>query len=415
MKSKPKERFSLDEIARRLESLKTKNADGTFSFSGFEFEDIEIVLRTSIQWNDALSSVEQRTIAFHAAFKAAATGTITKSSLLAAIHSLESKTLAKPTTAYWVISTLSVQYGDFLRPVSLDGSRFSFHPRLPKHIDRKAIEQNIESPNLGPSLPAGYVVVRGKVNARSPDAAVSRALLSLDILRGIWNFTINWAVFSKFSFGGGRWEPVNKVRPGPISTVHLPDGKLAAEHWWYEPNFIHSDPEDLKRDWIRVVKNAPWCVKQWKLIPYKKDADAFWVRYARALDRADHEANFLRLWSLLELLTGTSGERYDETIKRTLFVCREREFNRLILEHLRDQRNALVHRDESTGEVDRHLFQLKGYVEDLIRLHLAWAGKFQSLSEFGEFLSLPEAPGVLKERIRLFQRGHRFRVGTLSA
>jgi hypothetical protein len=192
MSSKLKERFSLDEIARRLEAIKTKNANGTVSFSGIEFEDIEIVLLTSIQWNDILSGVERRTIAFHAAFEAGAKGVITKKSLLAAIHSLESKALAKPTTDYSVISTLSMRYQEFLKPISLQKTHFTFHPRLPKHIDRKAIERNIESPHLGPSLPPGYVVACAKVTARSPDVAASRALLSLDILRGIWNFTINW-------------------------------------------------------------------------------------------------------------------------------------------------------------------------------------------------------------------------------
>jgi hypothetical protein len=238
-------------------------------------------------------------------------------------------------------------------------------------------------------------------------------LFVLDILRAIWNFAINWSLLSQRSFGGGRWEPVNKIRPGPVTTVHLPDGKLAAEQWWYEPCFVQGDLEDLTKNWSTIEKNTPWFLKQWNLIPYKEDADAFWVRYARAFDRADHEANFLRLWSLLELLTGTNGERYDETIRRTLFICREREFNRLILEHLRDCRNALVHRDESTGEVDRYLFQLKRYVEDLIRLHLAWAGKFQTLNEFGEFLSLPADSSMLKKRITLALRGLKFRRGTL--
>jgi len=219
-----------------------------------------------------------------------------------------------------------------------------------------------------------------------------------------------------FSVGGVRQaKPINKILLGPVHTVHFPQGPLAEKVYWHNGSFEPQAPENLAEDWAVIQKSTSRCLRWYHASSYKKEITDMWVRYAFALDHADREVTFLKLWSLLELLTGTNGEKYDETIRRTLFMCHDRELHRMILEHLRDRRNAMIHLDDSSSKVEQHIYQLKRYVEELLRLHLVFGRQFPSLSAFGEFFALPQEPAILKEKQRIYRQAFVFREKTLAA
>ena len=136
------------------------------------------------------------------------------------------------------------------------------------------------------------------------------------------------------------------------------------------------------------------------------------VRYARALDGIDFDSTFLKLWALLELLTVTTSARYDQTINRALFVFQEQELNRVLLEHLRDYRNATVHDAMSTDLVHDFNWQLKQYVDALIRFHIMFSGRFETWTEAGAFLDLPRDPETLKKRLAAIREALRYRGGS---
>jgi len=417
MSSKPKDKakFSFDEIARTLESIKRVQPGGGVSFGGSKFHELKTVILTSIKWDESLSDYERERIAFKMPFEASASGKITKDSLLNALRQLESEKFSGAVGNYAVISSLSFSHSKLLTNLVVGNVRFSFHSKMPKGFDRTAIKALLAG--HVDDCPNGYVIVRGDVSEKSIHGAVSETLSALDLLRGVWNYIINQRTDSIIRFGGGyrKTKALNKIRLGPVHTVHLPQGPLAVKQCWSEPFFEAGDPEFLDGEWPKIQKAASWCLRRYHSIPYFKDATTMWIRYAYALDRADMEASFLKLWGLLEFLTGTTGERYDETIRRTLFLCDDREFHRLILEHLRDRRNALVHHDDGSSEAEQHVFQLKRYVEELMRLHLVMGKRFKSMAEFGEFLSLPPEPAVLKEKLRQYRQALGFRERTIRA
>jgi hypothetical protein len=117
------------------------------------------------------------------------------------------------------------------------------------------------------------------------------------------------------------------------------------------------------------------------------------------LDSFEWETSFLRLWGVLETLTGTQPyESHDLTVKRAAFLYAdpERELHMQVLNHLRHYRNRSVHRGEGSETIEAYMYQLKRYVEVLLFFHLTSDYRFESLAKAAEFLDLPPKPADLR-------------------
>ena len=81
-----------------------------------------------------------------------------------------------------------------------------------------------------------------------------------------------------------------------------------------------------------------------KRLRYGPDLRKQLVNYVRALDYVDYDASFNRLWAVMEHLSASVG-KHGRIAKRVSFLYdpAELRYIRLIVEHLRDVRNGLVH------------------------------------------------------------------------
>lgn len=77
---------------------------------------------------------------------------------------------------------------------------------------------------------------------------------------------------------------------------------------------------------------------------------------------------------------------------------------RLVLEHLRDVRNHLVHEQGIKSNIDSYLQQLKSITEVLIRFHLVRGREYPSLVLAAEFLDTPTDRQTLERRLRDYRR-----------
>jgi hypothetical protein len=145
--------------------------------------------------------------------------------------------------------------------------------------------------------------------------------------------------------------------------------------------------------------------------PRVDEVEDFLREYVRALDNYDHHIAFLELWTLLERLTATKSAKYDNLINRTAFIYpdREIELHKLVLEHLKMYRNSSVHDGVRKEEVRIYVYQLKRYVERLIKFHVFNVIKSKSLEETIEFLDVSTQTDLLKHRVELFNRVIKFR------
>lgn len=241
------------------------------------------------------------------------------------------------------------------------------------------------------------------IEEKGPHDAVDKLLDNIDLLRGIWNLHINKAMV--FSFGGQK-KSVNQITLGAIHTLHDNSGCKINDTYWYQPGYVDS----LKRvkfsdngyKTLEFTKNVR---KSLKNHSYKKEIESSIVRYVRALDSQDYNSVFIKLWSVLEHLTCTLKDSYDKTIKRTVFHFDDREYHRLVLEQLRQYRNKSVHLGAGESDIDVHVYQLKNYVEQLLRFHIGNYFKFNSMPESARFMDLRPDVGALKEQITLCKAG----------
>jgi hypothetical protein len=204
---------------------------------------------------------------------------------------------------------------------------------------------------------------------------------------------------------------VNQILLGPVHTLHSPRGRLALEQFWYEPFHFQSAKLADVRAVMPTLRDATVTLRR-RIVAcrYGQALRALLVRYNRALDVADYTLAYNSLWAVLEHLAGAVGD-YKRLIDRVMFLYdpAENRFVRLLLEHLRDVRNGIVHESQTRSEMETYLYQLKGFVEDLFRFHLSRGNKFSSVATATSFLDLPIDASVLKERITLLRRAHRFR------
>ena len=207
---------------------------------------------------------------------------------------------------------------------------------------------------------------------------------------------------------GGRRQPVNQVFIGPIHTIHKPDGSLATQQFFYEQAFIGAVNAPNAQSFQAALDFEKQAFQKLSKSNYPELLAKAIRRYGRALDDTDFNAVFLRLWSILELLTQTGNASYDLTIKRCSFIYADRAFYRLLLEHLRSHRNQFVHLGTDSGQIETLVYQLKRNVEDLLVFHLnsyKWSG---SLEEAIRFLDLPSEKSQLTAKLRELQFAMKF-------
>jgi hypothetical protein len=401
------DKIKLDVIAAELERCKRIDPSGIV-FTGGDMTDLAAILQTASEFSERIPDTERQRIINVAVFEAAKTGPLTRKSLLEAMGRLESEYLSSVRRTMVVATTVSLAYGPHLRRVQIDDAVITFSHWLPPRFDRaplKAVPGWPESPD-----PFTHVSIRVAVRARSKYEAIDRGMDALDLLRGMWNYSLTRLTISRHS--SGPPQPINVVRGGPFHSLHFSNGALVdPELFWYQRHYDPCRAADPRREWKRVREEEGVIRRVIKRIPYGGLLRDIFIRYARAFDSSDFDSVFLRLWSLLELLTDTVGGRYDQTIRRTLFTYVERDLNGVVLENLRNHRNAVVHHGVSADQIEILTYQLKRYVDDLIQFHIQSAGKYATLAAVGEFLDLPFEKATLVTQIRKYRDALKYRAG----
>ena len=208
----------------------------------------------------------------------------------------------------------------------------------------------------------------------------------------------------------GKKYPVNNIVFGPLHTIHFPNGKLASESWFYETGYLGPlEPFDMKNNLTKLYKFQYNARKLLNKSNFKSYIELALRKYTQALDLSDWESSYLRLWGLLEYLTNTNeNESHIDTVNRTSFFFREREYAKLVLNHLRDHRNRSVHTGESNQSIETLMYQLKNFVEVVLQFQISNKFNFSSLDEFTRFMNLPSDSTELTKRKNILVNALKF-------
>ena len=245
------------------------------------------------------------------------------------------------------------------------------------------------------------------MSARTPFEAAEMALNGIDLMRASWNLAINRGKIWRYSSGSPS--PVNEIRLSPFHTVHDSTGTLATETYWYDPGY--AKPASLYSDKPQFSGLQEFAKKiRVKLaqLPYRQDIESALIRYVRALDSADLNDTFLRLWSLLEYLTDSGHDPYKVAIRRAVFMFKDRERAQLVLTHLTQHRNRFVHAGSDSNEIESLVFLLKRHVDSLMLFHLVNSFGFTTRGEAAKFMDLPPNRDEIDLRIRRLRSARKF-------
>ena len=400
------DRYKLNVVADELQKAKLLE-DDKVTYRDIFIEDFLTLLQTSIEISEDVPEPEQRRIIIEALFSSE-TGKITGKSILAQVSRREQAFLRTVPRRYILATSLSTR--PVVRRLSVPSVSIRFSASLPAYVDRKPLEDDFRRNNHNPN-PGGYSAAVISVAGRSKHEAFEKGLEALDYLRGLWNFSLNRRTGWRLQSGPSR-QPVNDIRLGQVHTLHDENGRPIDDSYWFEPFFVPVRmPRSERLGWSTIRREERQIRVAMKRCNYADDLKTAFVRYTRALDTSDYESCYLKLWSLLEFLTGTADGRNEDLIRRCVFLYEDRELARQVLEHLRDRRNAHVHAGRESYQLESLVFQLKRLVERFLLFHVVNGRQFRSIADAGSYLDLPVDPDTLRQRIARFKMALRFRKG----
>jgi hypothetical protein len=299
-----KYRHSIHELTNRLEKARVSKADEPVRFDAFVFDPAVSVLESAIHFRAEIPETDRRGILFEAV-KGAGKDTLNPATLEKHLKRSEDAYLGRPKAQFVLASSLSIANTLPSTRHFLNSGQIKLIKRLPLRFSRTAIEERAAS--LVSECPRNLTQVIATVSARSATAAFEEAKSNVDLLRALWNYSLTHKTRPIFAFLQTR--PVNPILPGPLHTLHHPDGSLIEDVFWYErqriePSWIF----DASRRWPNVLKSGQRLRARLRSISYSEDLEDALVRYTRSLDEADSSIAFTRLWGVLEFLTGTLGK-----------------------------------------------------------------------------------------------------------
>jgi hypothetical protein len=397
-------------LLRTMGMAATLNAQGNASWPMDKWMHNELAVCSSItllqpdstELNEADSNAIVEQAVIQVIKKDGGQKPINPKSLLRCVERIAKSHFAKPTNERLLVSSISVEKCDIL-PIDMFGSTLNIVERS-NYPFPSALTQ-ISSFVSSHVKRSTYTVISASTNEISWNQAFDRGMTAINCLRGIWNLK------ATFCGGGIGWSTVPKrtwlgvVHVGPIHALYLEDGTSEGECYWHEPDYV----EDAKlfkpnEGWDKFNESSKWIFQSIAASPMKADLISLFARYAVALDQRNLDVAFLMLWSLLEKITNTVGSNYDETIKRVVWPFSDRENGQDLLNHMRLRRNQFVHSATTSDARDQLCHMTKRFVDKHLGLLLQNGFSVSSLTEYGEFVSLPHNLSRLQHLVDVYKR-----------
>lgn len=333
-------------------------------------------------------------------------------SIIELINAEEQRLLEREPKDYLLLTFLSFRPIKSLKRFTTNGVTLYFGKEIPQKIDTSFVRPLLRRGEIYP--PPDYTAVKVFIPARKSEyEAFAAGRDAVDFFRGTWNLLLNSGTF-ELNFGRPTELPFNKIIEGPIRTLYFSDGKRVSDSVWIDstigelPTSIHIDLSE----YLNLKKFSEFVRRKLSKIRYKDRLINAIIRYCRSLDDSDSSSAFLRLWILLETLTGLKGQHqisYDVLIRRTSFIYKNPDLQKTILAHLRAARNDLVHLDRESSYGHMVVYQLRSHVEKLLSFHFEYGKKFNSIGKAAELMDTGVDKNVLRQRSQLYKMAIKLR------
>lgn len=394
-KDKTLAEFVVAQLSQRIIHADQKNPTSGWTFSHRDFntqfdgdiDRFEDLLVSNARFDNDVPNSLKHTIIRKAIFMASDKNKFHTGVISEFIKSQERDYLKEPKNIYYLLTTLSIPYTSLLNKISINSTQITFCKRKPKHFENEDTN-NVSSQIIDSKFLQDFTYVKVRVEARCQESAFVKSKTELDLIRGIWNFTINMDSGIRQSFGVP--DRINKIVYGPCHTLHMEDGTRESSMFWYETHISRKvTTTDITSTYNRCKKHEKYIRSIIKNKPLGKFIKTIFIRYANSLDDEDMTNTFTRLWSLLELITKTEKATYAVTIKRASLIFKDKKFNEYTLDNLRNKRNQIIHSGGDFGTSERDAHVLLGIIDSFICFIVNNIKFISTQDEYLSFLSLP--------------------------
>lgn len=373
-------------VLSKINECRNVSPNGRVSFEAFSIEKWGKVLAINIDFKDDIHKVDKMNIVRRAISDNSHGSKITYKSFNKSISIIMEEYRNKKNKKYRLYTHIQKDIDFGFKYIDVLHGRILFLSR-DHNYDRSEIQKRISDYELlAPTR--NFKPISVSTQSISPNHAYFEAMHSLDLFRGVMNFSLQYAHYSLFDSHAGL-RSINRIAMGPVHTIHRPGGKLALKEFWYETEFTNFTSKQNVADYQKKILFSKDIIKK---INIKTDMSScledIFIRYTKALDNRNHQRIIVHLWSLLECVTNTSASKgYELTMKRaSALYPSDRKGVYVVLNSIRHLRNSYVHSYASDQHNMGLIYILKHVVEDHVRFLLSRFDVFQDLKEYADFL-----------------------------
>lgn len=392
MKVRVKKGFNVEPVLRRLSEARTLNSDGSIALQDLGvLKDFESYFLTATEFEGKTGAFVRRIVkkAMNAEQNMTVGKFVSHCRRIAEIETSQNQKKFKVLFPIWgSIASLSGRrrWGDVT--ITFDITKGSAFARRAlkdreKQIERSQKESAIKVEGFE-ALPFAVC----SVEAIDIHDAFEQAETAISKELGLYSLS---SPRGKFIFTTLPDQPINTILLAPLMTVHFPNGKIAADIFWYNKWPIGITMKKRSDETVnRMVRTADRVKKCLRTLPWREKAEEALLRHYSAFSQSDLQESFLDGWRLLEAIGGHGSEKSETLVKRAAWFFEDREYQYEIGRHLMERRNLISHGRAVKDESNESLaFQMKQFLSPFLHGFLTNPFGFESLDEFWSFCDLP--------------------------
>lgn len=389
-------------ILNRIEKCRNTDSEGRMFFSGYELDQNLSALKAMINFPSDIPDLEKSKFIWNAI--KSEKGQYSPSTILKKINKSYIEIIESKSEDYFILTSISADKELLPKTINILDVNISFsssdYPsKYSSRYNFLSELSMIKNPN-----PPAYTKIIAHTKEKTPFRAAYKALNAIDFYRAIICLLVNPLKESR----SYEWYPINKVRLGEFHSVHLKNGQIYLPSYWFEPNFVIEDVFTSKESIKLKTSFLKW-VNRIKRIPYSNVIVESLIRFVRALDEKDPYTSLIKLWSATEYLCCGEYAKYNNMISRLSNIFKEKDYNILILEYLRNARNITVHVGNQIDSARTDCYLLQFYFYNMVKFLISNYKCFHSIEDAYDFLDLPIDINILQAKKKMIEHAINFR------
>jgi len=409
-------------LFKKLKDISKIDKDNKVTFQGIEYETLEWIFLSLIDFS-GLYSIESKKIILYRTFSNLIIEN--RFDIIFFYESLNNQIKhhnKKQETDYYFLTSLSIKELPVRRITIGDSQILITGKQFPRKFRNH--RNNLFKINFEKIADNDYLKIVVKIKARDFKEGFEKAYQSLEVFRALLCLFLN--SFFELRIDSNTINPINKIRQGQFSSLHLDNGTCANDYYWYEPTFIATKLLEFKLEKSGVIKTSIiGLVKKYNACSdkHKGSLTKALKMYVSAFDESNKYICFLRSWTALECILNT--DQNDLVIKRcvALYDVDQKLFEKQILEALRIYRNEFVHQGEDALNPLVACFKIQELIFKLIfNFNFRFAGFLNTIEESTLFLDnytpdlneLKKRKKILDKAIELKEKHKKVNSSTLK-